>query len=444
MTRLLINLLFLLGLLLAAFGVAVDYIMPGATPGLNLPQMLTITIGVALAISACLLRRAEFLRRLRGSLRKHGLKALAITLLTLITLEIALTIVGYPTYYPIHYSEEPLDLVPWWTCDERGCRYVYDATVDACAKGSLQGRACIVNRQGFGDNDDFTVESLSDARTRILFLGDSFTRGYGADVGSSYVETVEKQVQEALIWNAGIGGTGTNQAATTFADLGPLLQPQVTILGFYTNDFKDNLYPFDAKIRFVREDGKINVIRTAYFDQDSKLVRQAPTVSYVEYAIAGRLPIPGGFARRLGNTRLGSLLLESIKRLQTLSSAPDPDPHFRRSIALTRGYLSALRQQAEAQDSAFLVLMIDSRKDMDQPKMRYETAIDLFHELEIPYLDTKTIMQLPEDYMPVPDVHWNNAGHQKVGMILSNCIQALIGGGELADCEHVTMPSGEG
>ena len=443
MTRPLLNLLFAIGLLLALFGVGADYIMPGARPGLNLPQVLIIIAGALLALSALLLRRHGYARRLKKRLRTHSLQALAITLLTLLALEIILSLAGFPTYYPVGFSEEPLNLVPWWICDERGCRYVQDATLDACAKGVLRGRACIVNRQGFGDSEDFTLESGFEGRARILFLGDSFTRGYGADVGKSFVETVEQAFPDALVWNAGVGGTGTNQAVTTFADLGPVLQPQLTILGFYTNDFEDNLYPFDAKIRFVRENGRRDVIRTAFFDRDGNLVRLAPTVSFVDYAVAGRLPIPGAFERLLGNTRLGSLSLELKKRLASLWRSPNPDPHFQRSIELTRGYLSALRQQAESQGSALLVVMIDSRKDMDLPKMRFEAAIELLHELEIPYMNTKPFIQEPDDYKPLPDVHWNSAGHQKVGIILSECIRALFAGGALADCEHVTIPDGQ-
>ena len=75
--------------------------------------------------------------------------------------------------------------------------------------------------------------------------------------------------------------------------------------------------------------------------------------------------------------------------------------------------------------------------------MRFETAIELLRELGIPYLDASPFIQLPDDYMPLPDVHWNNAGHQKVGMLLSECIGVLIEGGELADCENVTIPGGQ-
>lgn len=50
MTSLFFNLLLTMGLLIALFGFGVDYIMPGASPGLNLSQALIITSGAALAL----------------------------------------------------------------------------------------------------------------------------------------------------------------------------------------------------------------------------------------------------------------------------------------------------------------------------------------------------------------------------------------------------------
>ena len=92
MTRLLYNLLFAIGLLVVLFGVGVDYIMPGSSPGLNWPQALIIAAGALLALSAILLSRRGYLQRLKRSLRKHGLKALAISLLSLLILEIVLSL----------------------------------------------------------------------------------------------------------------------------------------------------------------------------------------------------------------------------------------------------------------------------------------------------------------------------------------------------------------
>jgi hypothetical protein len=439
MSGLVLNLLFAFGVGLAAFGATVDYIMPGASPGFNLPQILIIAAGVLLALSARRLRRDGPPRRLTGSLRKSGIKALAITVMTLLALEIILTAVGLPTYYPTEISDEPLEQAPWWTCDELGCRFVQAAIVSTCENGELSGRSCIVNQQGFADTEDFTVDGGLDGRARILMLGDSFTQGYAADVGESFVETLEANLPDAVVWNAGIGGTGTNQALATFADLGPILQPQLTVLGFFINDFHDNLFPLDSKLRSTLEDGTIEVIRHYVLDKAGNPLRLELTAGLLEYARAGKLPIPNEFERLVGNTRLGSLLIQLKERIEGITVTSDH--HFPRATELTREYLSSLHESAAAQDSELLVLVIPFRPDLTPPEMRYETLIGMLHGLEIPYLDLTGILQAPEDFAAYPDVHWNSSGHQKVGALLSECIEAFIVDGEFSDCKYVTAPS---
>ena len=438
MSELVLNLVFALGLLLALFGVAVDYIMPGASPGLNLPQILIIATGGLLAISARQLRRDGLPRRLTGSLGKNGVQVLVITLITLLVLEIVLTAFGMPTYYPTELSGEPLEQAPWWTCDELGCRLVHDAIVSACGNGEFSGRACIVNQQGFADSEDFIIEDGFDGRARILMLGDSFTQGYSADVGKSFVETVETNLPDAVVWNASIGGTGTNQAVATFAGLGTLFQPNLTVLGFYINDFRDNLFPMDSKLRSALDDGAIEVIRYYVLDRASNPVRLELTAGLLEYARAGKLPIPNEFERLVGNTRLGSLLIQLKERIEAITMPSDP--HFARAKELTRQYLDSLRQSVTSLDSELLLLLIPFRQDRTPPERRYETVIELMHELEIAYLDPADIIQAPTDFAEYPDIHWNSAGHQKVGALLSECIEAFIAAGDFSDCQYVTVP----
>jgi len=440
MRGIVLNLLFAMGVLVAVFGLTVDFIMPGASPGFNLPQVLIIFAGVLLAYGSRRLRR-DGLPRWLGEARKNLARGFAITLVTLLALEIALTIFGAPTFYPTEFSDEPLEQAPWWACDEKGCRFVYDAIVSACDDGPLAKRECIVNRQGYADSDEFTIDERADGRRRILMLGDSFTQGYMAGVGDSFVETLEADIPNALVWNAGIGGTGTNQAVLTFSALGPLFKPHLTVLGFFTgNDFWDNLFPLDSRIRFINADGSIEAVRYYVLDQASNPVRLELTAGLVEFARAGKLPIPNEFERLLGNTRLGSLLLQLKQRIDGITVPGDP--HFARATELTRGYLSALKNDVNSTGSEFLVLVIPSRADVPPPKMRYETLIEILHELEIAYLDPGGIIQAPGDFAAFPDVHWNSAGHQKVGALLSECVKAFHDSGSFADCRHVTIPNG--
>ena len=62
-------------------------------------------------------------------------------------------------------------------------------------------------------------------------------------------------------------------------------------------------------------------------------------------------------------------------------------------------------------------------------------------ELGLPYLNPIHLLDVELDYPPGGDeFHWNSAGHQKIGGILSDCIEVFQASGDLADCEQVTMP----
>ena len=50
------------------------------------------------------------------------------------------------------------------------------------------------------------------------------------------------------------------------------------------------------------------------------------------------------------------------------------------------------------------------------------------------------ILIVEEGLRAAPDVHWNNAGHQKVGALLADCIEIFVASGNLDECEHVAMP----
>ena len=218
-----LHLLIALGILIALFGVGIDYVLPGTSPGVNLPQLLVIAAGLALSLGAHQLRREEVRRKLSGERGRSSAIVLVIALITLIVLEILLSVFGMSTYFPSEVQDAKLRSVPWRVCDEAGCRFDYDIIVDECARGDRTGRWCIVNQQGFADNDEFVFGDDLLGRTRILALGDSFTHGLSADVGNSFVESIESRLPELVVWNAGFSATGTNQALESFELLGPIL-----------------------------------------------------------------------------------------------------------------------------------------------------------------------------------------------------------------------------
>lgn len=423
-----------LGILIALLSIGKDVLFSGY-PGLSLPQLLVTAAGLIMSLVSFALRSARVRRQVSTKMRKHLASGLVVTAITLIVLEFALTAAGMPTYFPLEGPEAFPDLEPWRACSESGCRYNYDAVVAGCENGELAGRACIINRQGFHDTQGFAVGDDFDERARILALGDSFTYGASAEIGKSYVETVEANLPKSIVWNTGIGANGTNHALAAFRVYAPVLQPHLTILGFTMNDFKDNLFPMDSMVRGVNRLNERFAVRQYRIDDLGNAVKLDRRTLY--YRLHAVDPPASEIERLIGITRLGSLalkMIDAVRRGITESFLTS------REVDATREYLRTLRDSAMAQDTALLVLLVPHRDDIGTPGLRYQTAIRLMTELEMPYLNPIHLLDAALDYAPSPDDHWNSAGHQKIGAMLSECLAVFQISGDLSDCERVEMP----
>lgn len=98
------------------------------------------------------------------------------------------------------------------------------------------------NSLGFrGPEPDFFPEG------GILFLGDSFTQGYGVNDGSEFPELVRKSLADRFgsklhpVVNAGIGYTGTGRFLKFLRNEGKRFNPKIVVLQIMSNDFDDNL-----------------------------------------------------------------------------------------------------------------------------------------------------------------------------------------------------------
>ena len=430
-----------LGILTALFGIAIDF-LPGSSPGLNLPQMLLIAAGLFCFLTGLVLRSAHIRRRVSQNARKHWLPGVVIAAATLIALELALTAADAPTYFPPPIDDVPQPFyqsAPWWTCDEAGCHYVQAHIAAACASRQLvYDRECIINPQGFHDAQDFTAADDLNNRARILTLGDSFTFGLSSAIGESYVETIESNFPQTIVWNTAIPGAGTHQALAAFQMYAPLLQPQLAILGFVLNDFRDNLLPIDYRLMGIDWNSQPFRIWRYHIESSGKVSEL--DYRHLYYSRHNRVSPPDSEIERLiGQTRIGSLL---PRFLYKANWDADRGRYVRIPAAVdaTRGYLRALRDAAAAQNTALLILLIPDRGDIHDPALRYQTARQLIQELAIPWLDPIHALDAALDYTPPDDGHWNTAGHQKIGAILSDCIAIFHISQNLADCQQVSMP----
>ncbi len=428
------TLLIIMGAAIAIVGLGLDYLLPGASPGFNLPQLFIVLVGLLLAGAGVLLKRGAVSAPFAGFSGKQLVAVGSVSLATLLVLEIALAAAGLATYFPSDIVISEVRLAPWWVCDAHGCRFVQEEARRACQAGDLIGRRCLVNAQGYPDSEDFVLPPDAAERARILVLGDSFAQGFTADIGKSFAETLEAALPESIVWNAGISGTGTSQAVASFKQFAPQLKPHLTVLSFYMNDFRDNLIPLNGWMQLQDSEGNLQFIRAYYIDRWGNSVTWPPDILFA-YARRNTLPPLNEMERLIGLTRLGSVGLRALDQLGKAygqNSFAEQETH-------TRRYLAELRDLAQAADSRLLVLVIPRGKNIGSPSQQYFSAQNLMAELGIPHMRLEPLLVWAEDYAKPPDEHWNNRGHQRIGAMLAECVRLIEASRDLADCPYVAI-----
>lgn len=423
-----------MGVVIAIIGLGLD-LLPGSSPGISTPQLMMIVGGVVFCTIGFALRRASLRQSLMGDLLKNLAISLVVVVMMLIVLEIGLGFANIKTRYPTDVPETFLTAVSWWTCDDAGCHYEYAHMQAACENKEVSGRRCMVNRQGFHDSQDFVASDDRQDKLRVLMLGDSFTFGGSATIGNSFVETLEAQLPDAVVWNTGIPGAGTNQALAALKVYAPIMQPQVTILGFYMNDYDDNMFPVDSYFMGVDETNYPYAIRQYMTDEQGE-VTKLDSQADLYYRFHQVDPPRNAIERFVGTTRLGSLLLNTVEATSNVISKSS-GTRVNAQVDATRQYLTEIRDYAADHDIELILLMIPRREDVAEMGVLLQNTIQLADELNILYINPVSILDANVDYAPDPDIHWSTAGHQKVAELLIRCLSKFEVDGTVNTCNTI-------
>jgi hypothetical protein len=120
-----------------------------------------------------------------------------------------------------------------------------------------------INNKGFRDSDDYEY-AKPEGTVRILALGDSHTSGYEVRQEYSYPEVLEQMLSargiSSQVINAGISGFSTAEELVFLENEGIKYLPDFVVLGFYANDFEDNV---KAGI-FHLQEGELRVANTVH------------------------------------------------------------------------------------------------------------------------------------------------------------------------------------
>jgi hypothetical protein len=185
---------------------------------------------------------------------------------------------------------------------------------------------------------------LSDiAPDRILFLGDSFTWGYDAEVNERFTNLLQNELPQYGMVNAGISGYGTDQQFLLMERVWSEVEPKVVVVTFCVNNDRDD-----------------NSSSQRYFQYKPYFVRTPQG----ELQVRGYpLPLPGGdsntrgaWAENLALIRVAMHIYTKLRNREII--VPDPTEQLfdmmRRTVEARGARLVVGLQRQEARLEAHL------------------------------------------------------------------------------------------
>jgi len=102
----------------------------------------------------------------------------------------------------------------------------------------------VTNSRGFRNDTDFSYDKPPGV-FRVLSLGDSHTEGVDAQQDRTFSAVLERSLCErgipTEVINSGVSGFSTAEELAFLENEGVRYHPDVVVLGFYANDFQDNV-----------------------------------------------------------------------------------------------------------------------------------------------------------------------------------------------------------
>ena len=121
----------------------------------------------------------------------------------------------------------------------------------------------VTNSQGFRSNEDFHLQKPPGA-FRVMALGNSTTEGFEVRQNYTYPAVLERYLKkngiQAEVFNTGVSGFGTAEELIYQENEGIKYKPDAVVLGFFGNDFDDNV----RSDLFRMVDGELVVANKVY------------------------------------------------------------------------------------------------------------------------------------------------------------------------------------
>ncbi|MEM8812862.1 MAG: hypothetical protein AAGF59_09610 [Pseudomonadota bacterium] len=235
-----------------------------------------------------------------------------------------------------------------------------------------------INGQGFRASRDFAYEKPENVM-RVLVVGDSHTQGMEVGQEETFAHrldgrTCQSRTIETL--NAGISGSGTSEQWIFYQREGHKYAPDAVVLGFFANDFDNNLTGFHA----LDEEGELYLERTIHPASSGTRVLEAHNrvgpLSYLsQNSVLYSVLMNAGwnFGKRWV---YGRHLEENVFATEQSDSERE-----QLKVTITHRLLDAFKAETAGRDSDFLVLDIPQILRSDD---RGETMVSSLRAYPVP------------------------------------------------------------
>jgi hypothetical protein len=268
---------------------------------------------------------------------------------------------------------------------------------------------------------------------RVLFLGDSFTYGVGVNDDQTFAALVEKALRADLmsveVINAGCPGKGTDYELKLFQTLGRKFHSDLTVLGFYPNDFQDN-----SRGEYYQVD-KRGELRVKPLAQNQgaiiTLLDRLPLYNWlISWSHAANLIKQGGIkmlvsrARRTDPDATRGLVVTYKRGTRGYANPND--------LELTRIYLRQLNAAVKSAGGALMIVYFPTYPEVTGYRKTQTISWD---ELSLQRLAAENGLAVwsmtpllahsgqPIDRLYYTDGHWTAAGHDLAARYLTRIIQ---------------------
>jgi len=254
---------------------------------------------------------------------------------------------------------------------------------------------CIaINTNSLGMRDPEPTKPLTDG---IVFVGDSFTMGYGVQDSEAFPALIraglEKHGLTIPVVNTGMGNNGNGRWVKFFEHDAAKFHPRIVVFQVMANDFDDNLAEHLFELGTNGRLRELPVAAPGLARKVQTLVDEVPGLSY---------------SHLVGLAWTAAEAIQSDRSAKSTESGPgDVLP----SDALTFALVSTAVDQARATGAQVIGLLVGLTGQ------RRATMIEIFKERGLTCLDGPDRNDSPDMFFKV-DGHWNAAGHRRAAELL--------------------------